>query len=348
MKETESQRGTLAGTLFPEGIPRLWCPLLTHYREDGTIDIDRMIAHMHQISPDVEGFLIPGSTGDGWRLDDEQSLILVDCAVSMARRTGSHLLLGVLRPDARSMTALIDSMLRFLKKKTGIEADMDCLIAAHVSGFTVCPPSGRGDDQEAIYDELAAVADTALPLALYNIPFITKSELAPAAFQRLVARYYNIFLFKDSSGKDLIAHASVDHGGVFLFRGAEGNYADALKDNGGAYDGLLLSTANCFAGELAAIIDYVERGAFPAAAHLSDAITHVLTEVNRLTAPLHSGNLFAATMKAIDHFYAFGPGAVRKKGPLLYGGLRIPEGVIRTTGELLRQFDLMPARGYTA
>ena len=186
----------------------------------------------------------------------------------------------------------------------------------------------------------------AVPLALYHIPFITKSKLAPATFQRLVEQYHTIFLFKDSSGQDLIADAPGDHGGVFLFRGAEGNYSEALKDSGGAYDGFLLSTANCFAGELAAIIDYVERGAFPAAEYFSDAITNTVTEVNRLTSPLHSGNLYATTMKAIDHFYAFGPGAGREQGPLLHGSMRIPEKVIEATGTILRQFDLMPARGY--
>ena len=69
MKSSSEKRQALIQALLPAGIPRLWCPLLTHYRSDGGIDFERMSAHFRHILPWVKGFLIPGSTGDAWELD---------------------------------------------------------------------------------------------------------------------------------------------------------------------------------------------------------------------------------------------------------------------------------------
>jgi len=38
MNDRQMERIKLVQNIFPEGIPRLWCPLLTHYRDDKTID----------------------------------------------------------------------------------------------------------------------------------------------------------------------------------------------------------------------------------------------------------------------------------------------------------------------
>ena len=62
---TETRRQLLA-RFFPNGVPTLWCPLITHYDADGVIDRKRMAAHLEHISPFVKGILVPGSTGDGW------------------------------------------------------------------------------------------------------------------------------------------------------------------------------------------------------------------------------------------------------------------------------------------
>ena len=66
------QRGPLVETLFPEGVPRLWCPALTHYAEGGQIDRARIRAHVRSMQPWVKGFLVPGSTGEGWEIDSQK------------------------------------------------------------------------------------------------------------------------------------------------------------------------------------------------------------------------------------------------------------------------------------
>jgi dihydrodipicolinate synthase/N-acetylneuraminate lyase len=343
---TEETRDRLTATVLPDGIPRLWCPLLTHYREDHTIDEPRMKAHFTHIVPWVKGFLMPGSTGDGWELDADETSRVTELAVTMAQEHNARVLLGALKSDADSMDAAIEEMLRILYRITGEEEIILRLIAAHVCGFTVTPPTGTGMSQAAIHTALARIMEKDLPIALYQLPQVTQSETAPDTFERLVTAYANMIFFKDSSGNDGIALSDCDKGNVYLVRGAEGEYARWLKDAGGRYDGFLLSTANCFARELMQIIRDTESGNTEAAASLSGRLTDVIDEMFALVQPVTSGNAFTNANKAIDHFGAYGPSAAKKEGPMLHGKIRLPADIIAATGDILTRYDLMPARGY--
>ena len=77
-----TQRAKLLKALFPDGVPTLWCPSLTHYNHDGRIDGARIEAHLRYLAPDVKGFLIPGSTGDGWLLSDAEFRELLEVALA--------------------------------------------------------------------------------------------------------------------------------------------------------------------------------------------------------------------------------------------------------------------------
>ena len=66
MGDVTETRRELMSRPFPEGIPRLWCPLLTHYDDAVRINFDRMSAHLGHIGRWVKGYLVPGTTGDGW------------------------------------------------------------------------------------------------------------------------------------------------------------------------------------------------------------------------------------------------------------------------------------------
>jgi dihydrodipicolinate synthase/N-acetylneuraminate lyase len=68
----KEKRSRLVARLFPEGIPKLLCPPLTHYTEQGSIDFARMEAHLAHLSQWVRAYLIPGSTGDGWEMNEEE------------------------------------------------------------------------------------------------------------------------------------------------------------------------------------------------------------------------------------------------------------------------------------
>jgi len=346
MGSTASKRKNLQELLFSGSIPSLWCPPLTHFDAARRIDLNRMEAHLAWMMPRVKGYLVPGSTGDGWDLDDAETEIVVRFAVDMARRKGVKVLLGALRRKTVDVTGLIDRYLDILMTLTGKADPLAALLAAGVSGFTVCPPAGKDLDQATSSAALEIVLNKGLPTALYQLPQVTGNETAPETFARLVAKNPNLILFKDSSGADRIALSGVDAGGVFLVRGAEGDYARWLRSAGGPYDGFLLSTANSFPAGLLAVVRGIREGRLEEAGKISAAISGAVGEVFALVGEIPCGNAFTNANKAIEHFMAFGPEAAGREGPMLHGGIRIPAGIIEATGRALRRHGRMPGKGY--
>jgi dihydrodipicolinate synthase/N-acetylneuraminate lyase len=346
MSNVSAKRKNLQDLLFPRGIPPLWCPSLTHFDAGRRIDLQRMEAHLTWMMPHVKGYLVPGSTGDGWDLDDAETETVVRFAVDMARKRGGSLLLGALRKSTADVKDSVEKFLDILQKLTGKADPLASLVASGVSGFTVCPPAGKDLDQATIGAALDILLGKGLPVALYQLPQVTGNEAAPETFARLVHQYPNLILFKDSSGADGIALSGVDARGVFLVRGAEGNYAKWLKAAGGPYDGFLLSTANSFPGGLRAVVDGIREGRLDEAARISTALSGAVAEVFALVGEIPSGNAFTNANKAIEHFMAFGPAAADRQGPMLHGGIRIPAGMISATSDILRRYGLMPQKGY--
>lgn len=315
--------------LFPRGIPQLWCPLLTHYRDDGSLDHARITAHLRHLAPQVKGFLIPGSTGDGWEMSDAEIRELLDHVAPAMAKLELHLLVGVLKTDAAEARRIIETTR-----------------LPNFAGFTVCPPKGKDLPQETLRAALADILALGFPTALYQLPQVTQNELSPETVADLAARFPNFILFKDTSGADRVASSGQDFGGVFLVRGAEGGYASWLKSGGGPYDGFLLSTANCFGRELHQFIELLCAGQREEAQRLADRLSAVVKEVFALVAGLPDGNAFANANKAMDHFFAHGPQATGVTPPRLHAGSRLPVEVIRQTGAALERHGFLPLRGY--
>jgi dihydrodipicolinate synthase/N-acetylneuraminate lyase len=347
MDNRQMERISLIKAMFPGGIPRLWCPLLTHYRDDKTIDFGRMEAHFAFVSPWVKGFLIPGSTGDGWELTEEETLQVTEFAVAHTRNKDMHLLIGLLRPDVRGVKTTLAAMqgrnIFHFPDNKGIGPTIS---PQHICGITICPPRGKALSQAEIASGLSEILDMVLPTALYQLPQVTENEASPETFADLAEKYSNLIFFKDSSGNDRIASSSVDKGGVFLVRGAEGDYARWLKEAGGPYDGFLLSTANSFPRELRSVIENLEKGYFKAAEETSRRLSTVIGKVFAIVQTLPHGNAFTNANKAIDHFLAYGPAATSRPGPLLHAGVRLPQEMLLATGKALDDQGLLPERGY--
>lgn len=318
--------------LFPRGIPSLWCPLLTHYRGDGSLDHARITAHLRHLAPHVKGFLIPGSTGDGWEMSDAEIRELLGFVTPEMEKLGLHLLIGVLKTDADAAKRAVQES----AARTG------------QSAFTVCPPKGADLPQATIRDALADILALGFPTALYQLPQVTQNEMSPETLADLAARFPNFILFKDTSGADRVANSGQDFGGVFLVRGAEGSYATWLKSGGGPYDGFLLSTANCFGRELHRVIELLKSGQRDEAQRLSDRLSAVVKEVFALVAGLPDGNAFANANKAMDHYFAHGPQAASVTPPRLHAGSRLPVEVIHQAGAALERHGFMPSTGYLA
>ena len=327
--QTPATRADWHARLFPRGIPSLWCPLLTHHRDDGSLDHARISAHLRHLAPHVKGFLIPGSTGDGWEMPDSEVRELLDLAQEQTAQLGPHLLIGVLKTQAAEAKRVIQEPRR-----------------KDFAGFTVCPPKGKDIAQATLRDALAGILELGFPTALYQLPQITQNEMSPETVAELAARFPNFILFKDTSGADRVADSGLDFGGVFLVRGAEGDYARWLKAGGGPYDGFLLSTANCFGRELHQVIELLKSGQRDEAQRLSGRLSAVVKEVFVLVAGLPDGNAFANANKAMDHYFAHGPNAASVTPPRLHAGSRLPVEVIRQTGVALKRHGFLPQQGY--
>jgi dihydrodipicolinate synthase/N-acetylneuraminate lyase len=341
-----TKRSQLLVRLFPEGIPALWCPSITHYDRNGNIDAPRMAAHLKHLSPHVRGFLIPGSTGDGWEMAVREVRQLLEVALDQTAALNLHLLIGVLKTDAEEAKQTILDTVAWLGSRTGIGDREACLAKARVCGFTVCPPRGADLSQVMIGEGLVAILETGLPIAIYQLPQVTQNEMSPDLVADLASVFHNFVLFKDTSGADRVALSGRKLEGVFLVRGAEGDYARWLRHGGGPYDGFLLSTANCFGYELYQMIQDLSAGRVDATKHLSERITATVNEVFGVVTGLPHGNPFANANKAMDHFFAHGPKARDASPPRLHAGPLLPAEVVRAAGEALTRYGLMPARGY--
>ncbi len=345
-KKISQQRQNLVRELVGGEMPRLWCPPLTHYTSEGSLDKERIAAHWASMLPNVNAFLVPGSTGDGWEMSDDEIKELLNFTIKLAGKLDVLLLIGVLKSDVSSMGEAIAEILTMLEQKAGVKDPIGVLKQTKVCGFTVCPPHGAQLTQEQIQADLETVLTLNLPTAIYQLPQITANEMSPALIARLAEYYPNFFLFKDSSGSDRVALADSNQSGIFLVRGAEGQYSEWLQESGGPYHGLLLSTANCFSAQLRAIFTLLEDGRIKEAKNLSDRLTQVVDLVFKLVSNLPQGNPFTNANKAIDHFLAYGSEADRFPPPMLHAGIRLPENVIREVGEILKKAQLISKTGY--
>ena len=333
-------------SVFPDGVPLLWCPPLTHYDRQGRIDAARMAKNLRHLSPYVRGFLIPGSTGDGWELTPAERRQCLAIAIEQARQHNAQVLIGALHPDSSEAVSLIRGDVDWLCSQFAEPDATKALVKAHVCAFTICPQRGRQLTQEEIRQSLSRVLELGLPTAIYQLPQVTQNEMSPELVAGLAQRHENFIFFKDTSGSDAVALSAKDLGGVFTARGAEGEYARWLKSAGGPYDGFLLSSANCFARELHQMILDISAGRLETARGLSGRLASAVSEVFRLAGGLPDGNPFANGNKAIDHFFAYGPEALTVPPPRLHAGSSLPTELIRSVGQILIHQELMPAKGY--
>ena len=332
--------------LFPEGIPRLWCPPLTHFRADGQLDSQRIRAHLTALAPFVKGILVPGSTGEGWDLSRSEVRTLLEQVLEIARELGMKVLIGVLHRQLADMLRTIDETVLWLADGRSGELAVESLLAAGAVGFTVCPPSGAELSQDDLRAGLSSVLERGYPTALYQLPQVTGNEFSADTMAWLAARYANFYLMKDTSGSDRVATSGLDVGGVFLVRGAEGHYAHWWKENGGPYDGMLLSTANCLARELTGVLELLTRGRLDEAVRLADRLDRLVQGCFAIVHGHAAANPFTNANKILDHIMAYGPASLRQPAPYLHGGLQLPAEFVAQAFELTRECGLLPERGY--
>lgn len=319
-----AERKQLVSRLFPQGFPRLWCPLIVHYTGEGKIDPVRIRKHLRWIRPHVRSFLIFGSTGDGWELSLSEKTALFSVYVDLAKELDLHLLIGVLKHQSADVDSEMTYWLQRLSELSGLASPLEAMAACHVVGFTVCPPRGADLPQADILTALRRVLDRGLPTALYQLPQVTQNEMSPETLQQLALVYPNFYLCKDTSGRDQVLTAGLDYAGVRFVRGMEGDYSRWYRPGQSGYDGFLLSSANGCAAELQALIRLADQGKNDEADRLSERISGLFTAVFADVAAIQSGNAFANANKCLDHSLACGASWQEMPAPLLHAGQSIP------------------------
>jgi len=319
------------------GLDPLWIPILTHYgSRGGTLNRARCEAQVSALEPDVRQLLIAGTTGDGWQMDDTVLDQWLDLASTSPALTKAHtLLFGVFAPD----TGGVISRARRIEAHFAVHPS-----EAAFAGLTICAPMRVGNDQGAILAHFEAVlAATTSPVAVYELPQVTGSSIAPSTFKALLETSPRIRMFKDSSGDDAIAQAGLDRRGAMFLRGAEGDYLRHARPRG-PYDGWLLSTANGFAPSLRRLADslYVEDA--QDAADVSQRLTDTVARIFERAADLAEGNAFSNASRAADHILAYG--ARGGPPPRLGSGNFLPEDFIHDVAALMMEGGFAPMRGY--
>ncbi len=340
-------RQALLARLLPAGAPLLWCPLLTHYRDDGAPDLDRIGRQLDAIRPFVGGLLLCGSTGDGWEMDEEERQRVIADVLPLARARGFAVLLGVLKATAAGMRHALAATVAALSAQAGVDDDpAEAFRHRGVAGLTICAPHGDGLTQSEIGEALESMLATGVPLSLYQLPQVTRNRIAPETYRALVAKHPNLLMLKDTSGEDELADCADPADGVILLRGAEGGYARHPKTGGGRYDGALLSTANGLGASLATVFDLLAQGRREAAVELATRVQVVVDAAFGAAADLPAGNAFTNANKAIDHVMAYGSDAATATPPRLHAGSRLPRPLIEAVADVLAANELRPAHGY--
>ncbi|MDZ4851429.1 MAG: dihydrodipicolinate synthase family protein [Pirellulaceae bacterium] len=319
-------RVSLQQKLFPSGIPRLWCPTITHFRDARTPDESSIREHLERIAPVVKGILVPGSTGEGWEMEDDDVRSLLDIVLPIAQDAGIHVLIGVLKTRIDEVVATLAALDETINHPA-------------VVGTTICPPRGSELTQSEIADGLRQILSFGIPTALYQLPQITMNEMAPATVASLAREFSNFILFKDTSGKDRVAQSNVDLEGVFLVRGSEHEgYAKWPRSAGGPYDGFLLSSSNAFATELNRILELLDAGDFEQANKLSEQIEAIISRTFELVQAVHNGNPFANANKLLDHVRKHGRRSLDFPPPMLFCGTRLSTDLIEGTQRIIEEY----------
>ena len=335
-----NEREILVTSLFPTGIPRLWCPALTHFRAHGTIDRTRIAQHLQAIAPFAKGIMVPGSTGEGWDMSDGQVREVLTVMLQAAFELDLRVLIGVLRKDLEQMLAVIEGTVSWLCEETGNPTGLAAMLSRNVVGFTVCPPTGAELTDTRLHDSLASILELGHPTALYQLPQVTRNELRPHTVAALANQFANFYLFKDTSGDDRVAQSGLDLQGVFLVRGGTRASTERwLRLVGGPYDGFLLSTANCFARELAEVIELTTSDREQAAA-LSKRIQTAANMCFQVVQDFPAANPFTNANKIMDQVFAFGYQAIHRPAPYLADGTQLPIEFVAKAAEALDQCGL--------
>ncbi len=306
-----------------DGFPTLWFPPLTYYKEGGSIDTCRMTEALGEIYPYSKGVLVPGSTGDGWVLSPELQEDIVRFFLKGFEFGRFSMMIGALKQTADETMASVERWCEILCEESGRDDPAEAMKALDVKAFVFCVPAEICDRDTQIR-EMGRILNIGLPMAFYQLPLVTGVTVDPAVIRELADCYDNLIIAKDSGGKDEMALSGLLRDRLMLLRGAEGDPSGMISGESPVYDGLLLSTVNCFAREHSELMKCMRSYA-----GYGDVISEVFDAV---TEPV--SNAFSDAVRAICQAKKYGPEA-GSMDCYCYNGKKLPSELIKCAYESL-------------
>ena len=309
-----------------------------------------MEAHWRAMRPNLGGFLVPGSTGEGWELDPgpKPPPCSWTYCLGLARELDALVLVGMLRPKADDARAAI-KRLRGRRPGAGpgtndIPEALASLGGLRVHGLRLhraptLPP-------EAMRAGLEGILELGAPTALYQLPQVTRNEIPPDTVHGPGRALPQPGPVQGFQRRRQAWPARPVNTACSWSAGAENDYAGSLVEDGGPYHGLLLGSSNALHEPLARMLGLLESGRLDEAKAISRTITAVMDQCFALVDGLDFANPFTNACKALDHWMAWGPEAMSRPMPMLHCGRRLPETVVRGAGMILEIEGLLPAAGY--
>ena len=348
--------------------PKLFVPPITHYKfkhsipSETEIDFERNTYHLKYMLDSVDGFLINGSTGDGWELTNNDQISIINNALKSINKANNKfkpILIGALRYTTKDVDQYIQQLITEYAKIDLLNANND---QSPFIGFVVCPPSNI-DDQNIIFQELDGLFTKykEYPFIIYQLPQITKNEIESNTLDELINKHSNIIMFKDSSTIDNICKSGKSLNGVIAVKGSEGYYLDNLlttKYGVSSFHGLLLSTANNYPKILQSMLiksvvdlKIKENYDIETAFSISNKITFLSNETFNYVSKYKFNNPFSNSARIVDFFMAHGRNACKdaisaKKFPITKDGEIFKGSDLMDIFNILNAHDVIPFNGY--
>lgn len=183
--------------------------LITPYFEDGNVDIDTLKELVEwQVVSGSSGIVLCGSTGEGWALDDEEKIAILEAAVDVvAKRVPVILNCGT--ASTRKSAELVRAA-----KETG--ADMALVVLPYY-----VKPSFSGCKAH-----FATISDEGLPLMLYHHPGRTGIKLS---LEQLLDLGSYVSAYKEASGDMTLLHGLIQASSHDVYAGDDAYATQAME-----------------------------------------------------------------------------------------------------------------------
>jgi len=208
----------------------VFTPTITPLDENEHVDEISFVAHINRlIDHGIHGLFLLGSSGESVALTMNQRRRAIETAVN-AVNGRIPIICGVMGPSTKQVIKNIHVAQQF---------DVSAVAATPPYYY----PSAGTNDIKSFYGTIAQDSD--LPVCIYNIPVMVKTEIQPETVRDLADKYGNIVAIKDSTGDwttFMKLHAYLGHDQNFSILLGSHTMAGAAITFGA--DGAIISISN--------------------------------------------------------------------------------------------------------